>query len=84
MSERSTAGGPLWTWDAAALAAAIGKREISAREAVEACVSRMHAVNPRLNAVTVDLSDAALAHADRADAAVARGDALGPLHGVPV
>jgi len=76
--------GPLWTWDAAALATAIRKREISARDAVAACVARMHAVNPRLSAVTVDLSEAALAQADRADAAVARGDVLGPLHGVPV
>ena len=44
----------------------------------------MHAVNPRLNAVTVDLSEQALVAADRADAAVARGEALPPLHGVPV
>jgi len=76
--------GPLWTWDGAAIAAAIRRREISAREAVQACVTRMHAVNPRLNAVTVDLSQQALAQADAADAAVARGGALGTLHGVPV
>ena len=75
---------PLWKWDAGALAAAIRAREISAREAVTSCVERMHAVNPRINAVTVDLSQEALALADRADAAVARGDALGTLHGVPV
>ncbi|MFO1311242.1 MAG: amidase family protein [Burkholderiales bacterium] len=76
--------GPLWTWDAADLAAAIRKREVSAREAVAACVERMHAVNPRLNAVVADLSEEALALASRADDAVARGDPLGPLHGVPV
>jgi amidase len=84
MSERSTGRGPLWRWDAADLAAAIAKREISARDAVNACVERMQAVNPRLNAVTVDLSQQALADADAADEALARGEPLGPLHGVPV
>ena len=57
---------------------------ISSREAVSACLARMNDVNPRLNAVTVDLGRDALAAADLADAAVARGEALGPLHGVPV
>ena len=44
----------------------------------------MHDVNPRLNAVTVDLSEQALANARRADEALARGEPIGPLHGVPV
>jgi len=75
---------PVWKWDAAAIASAIRERKLSAREAATACIERMHAVNPRINAVTVDLSEQALAQADRADAAVARGDVTGPLHGVPV
>lgn len=74
----------LWTWDATRLAAAVRAREISSRDAVSACLERMAAVNPRLNAVTVDLGAQALAAADRADQAVARGDVLGPLHGVPI
>ncbi len=78
----------LWKWDATALAEAIRAGRISSREAVAACVARMHAVNPRLNAVTCDLSEQALAAADAADAAAVRarkhGEALGPLHGVPV
>ena len=76
--------GPLWTWEAADLAAAIRKRDVSAHDAVSACVARMHDVNPRLNAVTVDLSEQALANARRADEALARGEPIGPLHGVPV
>jgi amidase len=44
----------------------------------------MHEVNPKLNAVTVDLSAQALAQAGRADEELARGHAIGPLHGVPV
>jgi amidase len=78
----------IWKWDAVAIAAGIRSGAISSREAVTACVDRMHAVNPRLNAVTCDLSGEALAAADRADADAARaaksGEALGLLHGVPV
>jgi amidase len=74
----------IWRWDATRMAGAIARREISSREAMGACLGRMADVNPRLNAVTVDLGAAALEAADRADAAVARADALGPLHGVPI
>jgi amidase len=74
----------IWRWDATRMAAAIARHEVSSREVVNACLARMAAVNPRLNAVTVDLAGDARAAADRADAAVARGDRLGPLHGVPV
>jgi amidase len=75
---------PLWQWDAAELAAAIRRRDIGAHDAVSSCVARMHEVNPGLNAITVDLSESALAQARRADEAIARGQAIGPLHGVPV
>ena len=74
----------VWRWDATRIAEAVRGRTISSREAVSACLARMNDVNPRLNAVTVDLGWDALAAADLADAAVARGEALGPLHGVPV
>ena len=74
----------IWRWSATRTAAAIRSREISAREATDAALSRMAAVNAKLNAVTVDLSDAARAAADRADRAVAAGAPLGALHGVPV
>src|SRR5438552_8297072 len=74
----------LWRWDAVDLAAAIRTRRISSHEATRAVLERLAAVNPALNAVTVLLADEALAAADRADTAVRRGDALGPLHGVPV
>ena len=74
----------LWRWDAVALAAGIRTGTISSREATRAVLARLEAVNPKLNAVTVVLADQALAAADRADAARRRGEALGPLHGVPV
>jgi len=74
----------LWKWDAADLARGIRLRPISSREATRAALDRCAAVNPRINAVVLTLEDEALQAADAADAAVARGDALGPLHGVPV
>ncbi|MEP7328279.1 MAG: amidase [Betaproteobacteria bacterium] len=74
----------LWKWDATALAQGIRARRISSRDAVASCIERMRAVNPQLNAIVCDLSDAARKTADAADVAVARGDTLGPLHGVPV
>ncbi len=73
----------LWQAGAAQLAAAIRAREVSAREAVEAQLARIEAVNPRLNAVTVVLAEQALTAAGRADDALARGEETGPLHGVP-
>ena len=74
----------LWRWGAVELARAIRAREISSREAVESCLARVEAVNPRINAIVDLMADEARAAADAADAAVAKGGELGPLHGVPV
>ncbi len=73
-----------WRWDAVDLARAIRLRALSAREATRAILDRCAAVNPALNAVVAVLEEEALAAADAADAALARGEAPGPLHGVPV
>ena len=74
----------LWRWQACDLAHAIRTRQISAREAVTSCLDRLEEANPAINAVVDLLADEALLAADRADKAVAAGEALGPLHGVPV
>ncbi|MCR9214309.1 MAG: amidase family protein [Proteobacteria bacterium] len=74
----------IWQWGAVKTAKAIRDGKISAREAVDAALSRMDAVNGSVNAVTVDLSDKARAAAIRADATQASGVETGPLHGVPV
>jgi amidase len=74
------------TWTSAtctALAAAIRKRELSSREVVSACLERIERVNPRLNAIITLDAEGALARADALDAALARGELAGPLHGVP-
>jgi hypothetical protein len=59
--------GELWQWQARDLAQAIRKREISSREVVKSCLSRLEQVNPRVNAVVDVLADEALIAADRAD-----------------
>jgi amidase len=74
---------PLWRWSAAELAAAIRGRHVSSREAVQACLQRIEAVNPALRALVSVQADDALRAADAADRAVAEGAPLGPLHGVP-
>lgn len=79
-----TSGTDIWAWDSARTATAIRAGEISSREATEAVIARMRAVNPAVNAVVDDMADEALAAADLADAALKRGDAVGPLHGVPI
>ncbi|MDN4986560.1 amidase family protein [Bradyrhizobium arachidis] len=76
--------GPAWQWSAVDTAAAIRSGAISAVETVEAHLERMHAVNPRLNAVVVDLGEDALKAAHAADKQRARGGELGLLHGVPI
>ena len=75
---------PLWRWPAHRLTGAIRAGAVSAREATVSALDRVQAVNPALNAIVDLLPDEALAAADAADAARRRGDALGPLHGVPV
>ena len=57
--------------------------EVSAAELVEAHLERIAAINPQLNAVVTLCAERARREAAAADAALARGDQLGPLHGVP-
>ena len=75
--------GPVWQWSAMDTAAAIRAGAVSSVEVVEAHLARMRAVNPKLNAVVVDLSEEALKAAKAADGAAARRNA-GLLHGVPI
>lgn len=72
----------LWTLTEAADAVASGK--ISSRELTEACLARIAGWQPVLNCFIHLEEELALQMADAADAVRARGDSLGPLHGVPM
>ena len=67
------------------LAALIHARKVSAREVMAAHLERINRLNPKVNAIVAKLDDEkCLALADAADQRAARGDALPPLHGLPI
>jgi Asp-tRNA(Asn)/Glu-tRNA(Gln) amidotransferase A subunit family amidase len=70
--------------DGMAVAEAVRRREHSAVEVAEAALARIAALDGELGAFTVTLAEAALDTAQATDAAVARGEEVGPLAGVPV
>ena len=74
----------IWAWSATRIADSVRARDISSREAVLSFLSRIDEVNPSVNAIVSLQAQAALDTADAADRAVAAGDRLGPLHGVPI
>jgi len=66
------------------VANAIRDRKISSREATQSCLDRVAKWQPHLNAYMAIETEEALAAADAADAALAKGRIAGPLHGVPM
>lgn len=78
MSER-----PLWRLSMLELAAAVRGGETTATRVIEAHLARIAEVNPILNAITVVLADRARVLAAHVDEAIAAGEDLGPLAGVP-
>jgi amidase len=64
-------------------ASLVRRREVTSRELVAAHLDRISQVDPQIHATVAVLAERALAGADAADAALARGESLGPLHGVP-
>ncbi|RUX52929.1 amidase [Mesorhizobium sp. M4A.F.Ca.ET.050.02.1.1] len=65
------------------LATAISARRISAAEALDAHLAQIDRGNGAVNAIVTLDREGARERARQADVALARGDALGPLHGVP-
>lgn len=69
---------------ARAIADDVRAKRVSAVEALGHFTARMEAHNPKLNAIVATDLETARADAEAADAALARGEILGPLHGVPM
>jgi amidase len=69
---------------ATALTAAIRSRQIGSRELLENYLRRIERLNPKINAVVTLDVERARRRADAADAALARGESWGALHGLPI
>ena len=66
------------------LAQKIRSGEISAVETMEAHLAQIEKVNPQVNAIVTLLPEMAMEAARKADEKLARGEEVGPLHGLPV
>jgi amidase len=78
------AASPIVMMDATALAAAIAARKLSCVEVMTAYLDHIAALNPKANAiVALQDRDGLMAQARERDAQLARGQSMGPLHGLP-
>jgi amidase len=75
---------PIWQASAVDVAAGIRQKKFSCSEVMLSVVNRIRELNPKLNAIVVDLTDQALHAAAAADRALISGSEPGPLFGVPV
>jgi aspartyl-tRNA(Asn)/glutamyl-tRNA(Gln) amidotransferase subunit A len=71
-------------WTIAGIHAALQAKKISAREIASGFYAEIDRRNPELNAYLTLSHERAYSQADRVDAAIARGDKLPPLAGVPI
>ena len=80
----STPADELTSLSATELAARIRRKSVSAREVLDAHLARIDRVNPTVNAIVTLVPEQARAWAKAADERQARGEPLGPLHGLPI
>ncbi len=66
------------------LARLIRTMELSVREVMEAHLDQIEQINPKVNAIVTFLPEQAMEQAKAADEALARGEEVGPLHGLPI
>jgi amidase len=83
-SAKAAGDNSIITSSASELADAIRSKKLSSKAIVEAHLEQIARVNPKLNAIVQLTADSARKEAEEADAALARGEIRGPLHGVPM
>ncbi len=79
-----SAASPLYFTSAVQMAQLMRAKKLSAREALSEHLKQIHRVNPMVNAIVTLVAEPAAEAAARADEMQARGEQLGPLHGLPV
>ena len=71
------------TESATTLASRIRRKEVSPVQVMDDAIARIEAHNSKINALIILHFDEAREAAKRAEAAIMRGDKVGPLHGLP-
>jgi aspartyl-tRNA(Asn)/glutamyl-tRNA(Gln) amidotransferase subunit A len=74
----------IWALDLAEAAAKIRARELSPVEVTQASLDRISEVDGKLNSFITVVAESALEQARAAEAAISRGEWLGPVHGIPI
>ncbi len=74
----------LWQQSASEITKLVKNGDVSALEVTESALARLDKVNPAINAVVAEMPEEALSAAQRIDEAIAKGDEIGILGGVPV
>lgn len=71
-------------YTATELARLLREKKVSAKEVMEAHLTQINRVNPKVNAIITLLEEQAMSQASAADEALVRGETVGPLHGIPI
>ncbi len=66
------------------LARLLREKKVSAKEVMEVHLAQIDRINPKVNAIVTLLAEQAMNQASAADDALARGETVGPLHGIPI
>jgi amidase len=83
-TQSSNAKNELCFLSAVELSARLQKKQVSAREVLAQHLAQIERVNPAVNAIVTLAAERAMADASRADESLAKGNLLGPLHGLPI